>query len=424
MTIRRGSSLAAAIAATFAYACSALDAPPTAAPATACQAGTTVSCGCIDGKDGVQACLPDGSRYSACDCSGGGGTHDGGGGGDGGGSMDGGGNDGGGGCTSGRIACGGACVDPSNDPANCGGCAHSCRGGACTNGMCPVTTIAAGGQTTISTSSIAVDTKNVYWTFGSVTATQPGTFAAPINGGSADWLNNDALGVVSDGTRVYFQNPNSVGYWIPFCTGVNCPTTATLFSGSYGANYPQTILLTSTELFWTEGKLGVIWRGPKTGGTATSFATLPNGAEPYALAMDATTMYALGQSGVYAIPFATGVATSLQALGPNNSGAIAIDATYVYYALAFGNVAEIDRVAKTGGSMTTLVSGVDAVFGMVADGGYVYFTSEARVVGRVPAGGGDVITLANRGEPYALTVDATSVYWTDIQTGSVYRVAK
>jgi hypothetical protein len=40
-------------------------------------------------------------------------------------------------CSGGAICCGGGCVDPKLDPANCGGCGGSCGGGeACVDGKC------------------------------------------------------------------------------------------------------------------------------------------------------------------------------------------------------------------------------------------------------------------------------------------------
>ncbi len=39
-------------------------------------------------------------------------------------------------CPVGQITCNGACVNPNNDPNNCGGCRVSCNGGPCTNGKC------------------------------------------------------------------------------------------------------------------------------------------------------------------------------------------------------------------------------------------------------------------------------------------------
>lgn len=42
------------------------------------------------------------------------------------------------GCDAGEISCGGACVDPSSDPENCGGCGAVCSGGVCDGGQCIV----------------------------------------------------------------------------------------------------------------------------------------------------------------------------------------------------------------------------------------------------------------------------------------------
>jgi hypothetical protein len=52
-------------------------------------------------------------------------------------------------------------VDTSTDAMNCGGCAHSCQGGACTAGLCTAATLASG---LVDPSWLVVSGANVYWT--------------------------------------------------------------------------------------------------------------------------------------------------------------------------------------------------------------------------------------------------------------------
>lgn len=83
---------------------------------TACVPGATQACGCPGGGQGVQACLGDGSGFSACDCGSGG--------------AGGGGGSGGGSC--GPANCDGCCAGdtclPGNNAAACGLGGEQCVG--------------------------------------------------------------------------------------------------------------------------------------------------------------------------------------------------------------------------------------------------------------------------------------------------------
>lgn len=101
--------------------------------------------------------------------------------------------------------------------------------------------------------------------------------------------------------------------------------------------------------------------------------------------------------------------------------------------------ANIFRVAIDGSGQTTLVVGeADNAFRLAVDDASVYFSSKTRgIVAKVPVGGGPVTTLACpairsfgsdggtvQGQPLAVAIDASSVYWVDGYFGQVLKTAK
>lgn len=110
-----------------------------------------------------------------------------------------------------------------------------------------------------------------------------------------------------------------------------------------------------------------------------------------------------------------------------------------YDASAGGAGGSIGRVAKSGGAMATLASGLGGINAVASDGTYVYWTeyvlaTAAGAVKRVPVGGGVVEVLATgtpAGSVYdvffpgGIALDADFVYWGEhVGGGAVRRVAK
>jgi hypothetical protein len=72
---------------------------------------------------------------------------------------------------------------------------------------------------------------------------------------------------------------------------------------------------------------------------------------------------------------------------------------------------------------TTLATGAGAALQLAVDADRVYFFGPDGLAA-VPTGGGAVTTLAPGSTPAGIAVDATDVYWTDADAGTVMKVAK
>jgi hypothetical protein len=106
--------------------------------------------------------------------------------------------------------------------------------------------------------------------------------------------------------------------------------------------------------------------------------------------------------------------------------AIAVDSSSVYWANAgfeeTPSTGAIVRAPIGGGAVTTLAMGMDTPANIAVNAGNVYFTTTTAVMA-IPVDGGSVTTLASGQQPVSMSVDSTSVYWSNQSTpGAVMRI--
>jgi hypothetical protein len=284
------------------------------------------------------------------------------------------------------FVCGDACVDPSTDLANCGGCGNACSptnaAATCENGTCTLTCDAGYADCD----------------------------GSPANGCEVHIAADDANCAVCGRT----------------CGGAVCQASLCIAAVLADAEQPMAIAVDATNVYWTEFWSAAVMTVPLTGGTP---ATLAPRQLDYAyeggfrgdMAVDATSVYWNTLTEVLKVPLAGGTPVVIGAVQDDMTGMV-IDSTHVYW---IGNQVGHGVVMKAplgGGDWTTLASDIGIPGSLAVDATSVYF-ADGRKLMKVGLAGGTPETLTT-GLDYAsrLAVDASRVYWTDGPGGTVKAV--
>jgi hypothetical protein len=358
-----------------------------------------------------------------------------------------------------QIICDGACIDPMSDPANCGTCGNGCdsstvsstTGVGCSNGVCvacnPTTAynvIATGQAEPV---DIAVDSQGVYWP----AELAPAIMKAPLGGGTPSTLvsatNFPATGFTPTriavggsvgglGRAVYFSDTLPVGVYSFSGFG-----RGTVWSGSSYDAWPGKLVANSNDLYWVSSTTGEVgWVVLATGAYGSIFGEGASGVGWDLAGMDASYVYwySAGTApsnrdasiwrapleGLALSPFLTNIAGITSATA---------DASNVYYTEGIGTVVKV----ATSGSATpvTLAWGLVEPRRIVVDGTNAYWSAGVvdstasmtcnTTIQTVSLNGGPVTDLVTgQYGAYAVAVDNTSVYFTDVGLGTVMSTPK
>jgi hypothetical protein len=179
---------------------------------------------------------------------------------------------------------------------------------------------------------------------------------------------------------------------------------------------PEGIAVDEKSIYWTNVGAQTVMRVAKSGGKPVVLADRQP--SPYGIAVDAKSIYWIDwgpgpQRGVVMIlPKRGGKPRVLaEAAGDPIGQEIAVDDTHVY----FTRGKDLVRVAKSGGAVGVIASGVQTVTSLALDGTHVYAASaDTEALVRAPKSGGPLEVLAKpqMGRPLRVAVDDQYIYYT------------
>jgi hypothetical protein len=272
---------------------------------------------------------------------------------------------------------------------------------------------------------IALDDVDVYYSdFGSGTVG-----ATPKGGGSprviAPGRGNPSGLAVRDGTI----------YWTEFTTNV-VTSGASSGGGSFttiakNQDGAYDVAVSDTGIYWTTFRACTVAR--KQGSAS---AQLDKAHQPFTQIIttgDLAFWISFQRKSIERFDSTTQTRTTLLGGGPPMT--IATDGKSVFYGQEEPTEAVVGSVPIDGGPPTILYTrpceagdggAVGTCVARVAtDGAFVYFTSGDGFVRKVPVGGGaEVVIAAQQAHPFAVAVDDSCVYWSNLGDGTIWAAPK
>lgn len=334
-----------------------------------------------------------------------------------------------GGCFSTSSSGGGGATFQPDGEVPFDGTTDSAPDSAMPDSSAPETTIEAGADSTVvDTGTTPVDSGTAHDATADVVVADvvtadvtPVPDAAPGDAGivtlaSGNWFVGD---MKIDSTTLYFNDRTGSGTLLSIPLGGGTPSTVAAMNGMTGLN-TYYLALDSTDVYW-QTKTAIL-RAPKAGGTASTIAT-PGYLQD--VVSDGISAYWADKSAsILKAPVGGGAVTTF-VTGQAGPEGLAIDATTLYWVNWDASVA---KIPLAGGSITTLATAacpaiVNNYPYIAVTATTVYFTNGAcstppPALLSVPIAGGTATTIAT-GYPYGVAADATGVYWTDSNAGTV-----
>ncbi len=314
------------------------------------------------------------------------------------------------GCKTNQTLCGSTCIDDASlltDANNCGTCGHSCLGGTCGAGKCQPFAIATG---LISPFSMATTDTESYLYVGGATG---GKYIYKI---AKDGSGTTTIGPSPTQSWGIGEDPQNA--YVYTGSGYKVPTDGGVYVQLPGGAGGNNVRADATHAYFGGCTSALdICASPIDGGAPT---LIYDGGGAYALSIDSTYAYTAPAAGLIRVPLAGGPIDLLVA-GASTTYALENDGALIYW-----GGAGVYKVPIDGGTDSQIVPNGANVYFMAIDATNVYWTSQSTsTVNMVAKTGGAVTQLASgMSNPAGIRVDPKAVYWCENGAGRVWKLAK
>jgi hypothetical protein len=309
-----------------------------------------------------------------------------------------------------------------SDTANCGACGHDCLGASCAGGQCAPTLLATGSGLV---DTIAVDATNVFF------AVENAGINRMIKSGGAPSLivPTPALltGLSVDTSNLYWGAENVAPASI--MRSAKDGTGLTTLASAPGVIGAARLVIDSAFAYYTWQSPAQLRKVPLAGGAVVTLAVT---GPALGVAVNSTFAFWGDFAGtVFAIPLGGGAAAVLAQVAGGSATSLAADDCRVYFGCQNAGLG-LWSVPAGGGTKTMIAATVGAVDAVRVDASRVYWAEIDS--GQSPGPGDRIMRVNNDGteplqlaagtlHPQALAVDDAFVYWSDA-SNHLYRVAK
>ena len=322
--------------------------------------------------------------------------------------------------------CGGA--DLTSDPKNCGTCGHDCDGGACKSGVCQGVVLVSGQRIA---RSLVQDATSLYWIV-SPSSTDSGIMKVAKSGGTPEWLvpvqSQFLWGMAVANGELYYAaseaKPDGAIMKVPVSGGTPVAVVT-------GRDYPASVAVDSTAVYWSEGMPGwALATAPLAGGSAVLLAQSEGGdyRNARAIAVDSSGLFwtvsksdpSVKEAAVMKSGLQAGPATSLVS-GLLEPWGILLNASVVYWTDVSDNT--VSKVPSSGGDVVVLATGENAT-DLAIQGDSIYWGNSSAIRKMPVSGGTPVSIVAGQTNPGWVNVDDASVYWIDNPTPETGKIVR